>query len=280
MKGGWDFEDAHKNGNLVAICETDKHRLASAAKRYPKAKPYADYRKMLDEMDKSIDGVASARPTTATPSSVTAMKMGKHCFCQKPLTHTIGEARLMAQIAREKKLCTQMGNQGTAPARCARPRRRSVGGLGKVTEVHVWTARPNWPQGDEKPARRTLPRAARLGPVDRTGPHASLRQVLPPHVLARLLGFRHRRLGDMACHTVNMPYMGLDLRNPTTVVARPPATIRTASRSGRKSPSSSPPTTARRPEAVLVRRRQAPARSTLRGKADRRPRLPGGRREG
>ncbi len=161
LKGGWDFEDAHKNGNLVAICETDKHRLASAAKRYPKAKPYVDYRKMLDEMDKSLDGVVVSTPDHShAVISVAAMKMGKHCFCQKPLTRTIGEARLLAQIAREKKLCTQMGNQGTALAslRKAAALLRAKA-FGKITEVHVWTARPNWPfpQGDEKPAPEPAP---------------------------------------------------------------------------------------------------------------------------
>ena len=104
------------------------------------------------------------------------MKMGKHCFCQKPLTRTIWEARLMADVAREKKVCTQMGNQGTAyldPAARGGACRGQV--VGKVSQVHVWTDRPNWPSSRAKSADVGAGAAdVRLGPVDRSGPHASL----------------------------------------------------------------------------------------------------------
>ena len=113
---------------------------------------------MLDEMGKSIDAVTVSTPDhTHAPAALMAMRMGKHCFCQKPLTHTIYEARLMAQVARESKVATQMGNQGTAERRAAsrRPPSSGPGVLGTVKEVHVWTNRPVWPQGGERPQART-----------------------------------------------------------------------------------------------------------------------------
>ncbi len=115
-KGSSDSSDAGNAGDMVAICDVDEDTLDNAGeKRFPKAKRYTDFRKMLDEMGKSIDAVTVSTPDhTHAPAALMAMRMGKHCFCQKPLTHTIYEARLMAKVAKEKKVATQMGNQGTA----------------------------------------------------------------------------------------------------------------------------------------------------------------------
>ena len=144
-KGDSDSSEAGKNGgNIVAICDVDQNSLDRKAKQFPKAKQYRDYRKLLDEMGKDIDAV-----TVSTPdhnhgiASIRAMKMGKHCFCQKPLTQTVAEARLMRQLSKEKKLATQMGNQGSAESGL----RRAVeviqsGAIGDVEEVHVWSNRP------------------------------------------------------------------------------------------------------------------------------------------
>ena len=112
-KGHSDSDDAASHGDMVAICDVDKSRLAGALKRFPRRKGYTDFRKMLDEMGKSIDAVTVSTPDHMhAPASLMAMRMGIHCFCQKPLTRTIYEARLMGQVARENKLATQMGNQG------------------------------------------------------------------------------------------------------------------------------------------------------------------------
>ena len=115
-KGGEDSEDAGKAGDMVAICDVDETRLNTAGdKQFPKAKRYADFRKMFDEMGKSIDAVTVSTPDHVhTAIAIMAMRMGKHCFCQKPLTRGLYEARLMADVAREMKVATQMGNQGTA----------------------------------------------------------------------------------------------------------------------------------------------------------------------
>src|SRR5437762_3129323 len=124
---------------------------------------------MLEEMDKQIDAVTVSTPDhTHAPASILAMKMGKAVYCQKPLTHTVYEARLMRETAEKMKVATQMGNQGTAEDGL----RRAVeiiraGVLGPVHEMHVWTNRPIWPQGDEAilkvPAARDAALAALHG---------------------------------------------------------------------------------------------------------------------
>src|SRR5207248_5222041 len=121
--------------------------------KHPHAKTYYDYRRMLEELGDKIDAVTVSTPYhTHAPSSVMAMRMGKHCFCQKPLTWSVEEARLMRTLAAEKKLCTQMGNQGTARNgfRAGVELIRS-GILGPIKEILVWTNRPIWPQGMHRP---------------------------------------------------------------------------------------------------------------------------------
>lgn len=221
-KGASDSADAAASGDLVAICDVDDKKLAAAGARYPKAKKYNDFRKMLEEMGKSIDAVTVSTPDHVhAVAAAMAMKMGKHCFCQKPLTHTIYEARRLGQIAREMKVATQMGNQGTAAAglrRAAALLRKGI--LGRVTEVHVWTNRPIWPQGGPRPAPKPVPKELHwdlwLGPA----PERPYGDGYHPFSWRGWWDFGTGALGDMACHTVNMPYMGLELRDPVSVQAR------------------------------------------------------------
>lgn len=101
-----------KSENIVALCDVDERRAAESFERYPRDKKYQDFRKMLDQMEKQIDAVVVATPNHIhAPASVMAMRMGKHCYCEKPLTHSVYEARLMAKLATEKNLATQMGTQ-------------------------------------------------------------------------------------------------------------------------------------------------------------------------
>jgi predicted dehydrogenase len=149
-----------------------------------------------------------------------AMRMGKHCFCQKPLTHSIYEARLMAQVAREKGVATQMGNQGTAGSGLRKAAAMmKAGALGTVTEVIVWSNRPIWPQGGPRPEPTDPPPNLKwdswLGPA----PERPYGNGYHPFAWRGWWDFGTGALGDMACHTVNMPYMGLDLFNPTSVQA-------------------------------------------------------------
>ena len=152
-KGGSDTADAARFGNVVAICDVDDDILNKAAQKYPQARKYNDFRRMLDEMGKGIDAVTISTPDhTHAPAAAMAMRMGKHCFCQKPLTHSIYEARRLAQIARETKVATQMGNQGSAGSGLRRNAALvRAGALGTVKEVHAWTNRPIWPQGIARP---------------------------------------------------------------------------------------------------------------------------------
>src|SRR5690606_19661440 len=125
--------------DVVAICDIDDQRLENAAQRFTKAKRYNDYRKMFDEMQGSIDAVTVSTPDHShAPAAAMAMRLGKHCFCQKPMTHDIYEARKLAEIAREMKVATMMGNQGTAePALRKAAAIIQAGTLGTVSEVHV-----------------------------------------------------------------------------------------------------------------------------------------------
>jgi predicted dehydrogenase len=220
-KGGEDSKDAGNAGDMVAICDVDDKRLAGAASRFPKAKKYNDFRKMLDEMGKSIDAVTVSTPDHVhAVAAATAMRMGKHCFVQKPLTHSLHEARVLGELARANKLATQMGNQGTAHGGLRKGAALvKAGAIGTVKEVHVWTNRPIWPQGVPRSAVEQPPSFLHwdlwLGPA----PVRPYGRNYHPFCWRGWWDFGTGALGDMACHTVNMPYMALDLRDPVSVVA-------------------------------------------------------------
>ncbi len=221
-KGDSDSADAGRAGNMVAICDVDDQQLNRAGTKWEKAKKYADFRKMFDEMGKSIDAVTVSTPDhTHAIASVMAMKQGKHCFTQKPLTKSVYEARVMAQVARENKVATQMGNQGTA-SNSLREAAAVVqsGVLGKVTEVHVWTNRPVWPQGIDKPTDTPpVPSHIHWDEWLSCAPKRPYNPAYHPFKWRGWWDFGTGALGDMACHTLNMPYMALDLKDPVWIQA-------------------------------------------------------------
>src|SRR5690606_20011820 len=153
-KGTGDIKYAAVNGQRVAaLCDVD---FSGSAKRsvenFPKAKLYADYREMLDK-EKDIDAVTISTPDHVhAPAASFAMQRGKHVYVQKPMTNNIREARILTQMARDKKVVTQMGNQGAS-----NPLLKMVQGwidsgkLGKISQVKIWTNRPVWPQGFAMP---------------------------------------------------------------------------------------------------------------------------------
>src|SRR5213593_873926 len=147
-KGASDVANVD-NENIYALCDVDEAHAAGSFQKYPQAKRFKDFRVMLEKEGRHIDAVTVSTPDHMhAPAALMAMKMGKHVYCQKPLTHTVSEARQMAEVAREHKVATQMGNQG----HCNPDTRRLVeliqaGVLGEVSQVHVWTDRPIWPQG-------------------------------------------------------------------------------------------------------------------------------------
>jgi len=220
-KGSSDSADAGGSGDMVAICDIDTNRLAGAQKRFPEAKAFTDFRKMLEEMGDSIDAVTISTPDhTHAAAALMAMRMGKHCFCQKPMTHSIYETRLMAKVAREKGVATEMGNQGTAePGLREAAAVIKAGALGTVTEVHVWTNRPIWPQGGPRPEPEECPPHIKwdlwIGPA----PYRPYAKGYHPFAWRGWWDFGTGALGDMACHTLNMPFAALDLRDPISVQA-------------------------------------------------------------
>ena len=211
--------EALSDQNIVAICDIQDDLLAAAQAAHPKARTYADFRAMLERKD--LDAVVVSTPdhTHAAATSM-AIKMGKHCYTQKPLTHTIYEARRLGELAREHKVVTQMGNQGTAESGVRRAAATiQAGALGDVKEVHVWTNRAIWPQGTKRPAESECPSFVKwedwIGPAE----FRSYAEGYHPFKWRGWWAFGTGALGDMACHTMNMAYMGLGLRDPISVQA-------------------------------------------------------------
>jgi predicted dehydrogenase len=222
-KGDSDTADAARLGVVVALCDADRNTLAAAAKKYPDAKLYTDYRIMFREMEKELDAVTVSTPdhNHALPSAM-AMVRGMHVFCQKPLTRTLFEARMLNDLARKHRVATQMGNQGTANDELRRAAAWvRAGACGTVREVHVWTDRAAgwWPQGvghpmpDFKP--ETVDWDAWLGPA----PIRHFSKAYHPFAWRGFWDFGSGALGDMGCHVLNMPFMALDLVDPVSVQA-------------------------------------------------------------
>lgn len=220
-KGGGNLGDVSSQ-NIVALCDVSEGPVRSNATRFKEAKTYWDYRRMFDEMHNQIDAVVVSTPdhSHALPSLI-AMELGKHVYCEKPLTHNIYEARLMRDTARKYKVATQMGNQGTAENGL----REAVeiiraGQLGKVTEVHIWSNRPVWPQGCERPKETPpVPKDLHwdlwLGPA----PERPYHPCYQPFNWRGWIDFGTGAIGDMGCHTMNLPFMALKLSNPISVWA-------------------------------------------------------------
>ena len=221
--GGQGAENLEKvaGENIVALCDVDEQRAADAFQRHPKAKRFRDYRKMLDGLHQQIDAVVVSIPDHMhAPVSLAAMELGKHVYCEKPLTWSIDEARRMASLAREKKLATQMGTQGMAAdgARTGIEIIRS-GVLGDVTELHVWTDRPAgwWPQGIDRP-RDTPPVPSNLDWNLWLGV-ASARPYHPAYCPFAWRGWKDfgtGAVGDMGIHNAAMPFAALELGPPAS----------------------------------------------------------------
>jgi predicted dehydrogenase len=205
---------------IVALCDVDAARAAEAFKQYPDIPHYQDFRMMLDKEGKRIDAVHVSTPdhVHAVAASM-AMKMGKHVYCQKPLTHTVSEARSLMLTARRMKVVTQMGTQGH-PTYTRLVEIIESGAIGPVREVHVMTDRPIWPQGmqrptDTPPVPDTLAWDLWLGPA-RSRPY---HPAYLPFVWRGWWDFGTGALGDMACHLMDGAFWALKLQYPTAVEA-------------------------------------------------------------
>ena len=217
-----------KDDNIVALCDVDHRHAARTFRDHPKAKTYHDFRVMLDKQ-KEIDAVIVATPDHwHALVSMTAIKMGKHVYCEKPLTHTVYEARKLAEAAREHKVATQMGNQGQASERTRQLSEMIwAGAIGPVREVHVWTDRPlrgmfdiYWPQGVGRP-KETPPSPSTLNFDLWLGP-APVRPYHPAYLPFKWRGwwdFGTGALGDIGCHAMDPIFRALKLGHPTSVDA-------------------------------------------------------------
>ncbi len=222
-KGRSDSEDANRAGDVVAIVDIDDETIEKESKRF-KTNPtdFHDWREMLEKMGDKIDAVTVSIPDHShAVATAMAMKKGKACYTQKPLTHSIWEARRMAEIAKEKGVATQMGNQGSEKPGLREAVARIKGGfIGAPKEIHVWTNRPVWPQGIAKPAGSKPP--ANVHWEHFIGP-AKFREYDPAYHPFKWRGFWDfgtGALGDMACHTMNMPFAACELINPVAVQAK------------------------------------------------------------
>lgn len=213
--------DAIKNEDVVGICDVDSNYLNRAATQFPSARKYADYREMISsEADRADAIVIAVADHNHTPASIRAINAGLHCYCEKPLSHTIHEARLVAQAAKAKGVATQMGTQIHAGSNY----RRVVeviqsGAIGDVKEVHVWVGK-GW-GGGERPEKGETPPANLdwnlwLGPAPER-PYSAGRY--HPAQWRRWWDFGQGTLGDMGCHYMDLPFWALELKHPISCEA-------------------------------------------------------------
>jgi len=206
--------------NIYALCDVDDKAAADAYVSYPKAKRYKDFREMLEREQKNIDAVTVATPDHChAAAALLALKLGKHVYCEKPLTRALGEVRALERAARKAKVATQMGNQGHAGEGTRQIREWvEAGAIGSVREVHFWTNRPIWPQAMDRPLEEyyvpaTLAWELWLGP-------APMRPYHPAYAPFKWRGwwdYGTGALGDMACHIMDAAFWTLNLGYPTRI---------------------------------------------------------------
>ncbi|HEY4300783.1 MAG TPA: Gfo/Idh/MocA family oxidoreductase [Candidatus Didemnitutus sp.] len=222
---GWDAVQGMKGENFVAFCDVDDVRAAKTFEEFPQVPRFKDFRRMLDQLGNKIDAVTVSTPDHMHfPIAMAALSLGKHVFVEKPLAHTISEARKLADfVAAHPRQQTQMGNQGHAGEGMRLLKEwLDAGVLGEVREMHSWTDRPIWPQGVNRPD------------------HSKMRPVVPPTLDWELwLGVAADReydpaympftwrgywdfgtgaLGDMGCHIMDGAFWALGLTAPTTII--------------------------------------------------------------
>jgi predicted dehydrogenase len=221
-QGKYNLENV-KHENLVAMADVDEKFLAAAGELAPKAKKFADYRRMLEEMGKGIDAVVVATPDHSHAyAAVLAMNLGKHCYCEKPLAHNVHEVRLMRKAAKKNNLVTQMGTQIHAQDNYRRVVELiKAGAIGPVKEVHVWVDgyyhggdRPH----EKKPAPDTVNWDLWLGPAPRRDYHEGLH----PFFWRGWWDFGGGKFSDMACHHMDIAHWALDLMLPEAVECEGP----------------------------------------------------------
>lgn len=219
--GNANLKNMETTENIVALCDIDWKYSKPVFDRHPQAKKYWDYRKMYDEMGKSIDAVLVATADhTHAMITADAMTLGKHVYTQKPLTHSVYESRLLTNLAKKYDVATQMGNQGSSLAEGVDLICEWIwnGEIGEVTKVECATNRPIWPQGLNAPEKvDKIPSTLNWDLF--TGP-AKLRpfnKTYHPWNWRGWWDYGTGALGDMACHILHQPFRALKLLYPTKV---------------------------------------------------------------
>ena len=221
-KGGHNIQQL-KSQNFVALCDVDANFLESAAKQWPDARLYRDYRKMLEAEQSKIDAVVvSTADHTHAPASAAALDLGKHVYCEKPLTNTVREARVVAELAQKNRLVTQMGTQihaGNNYRRVVEMIRSQA--IGSVHSVYNWCNK-GWSDGRftawDKPVPAHIDWDLWLGPAKKRPYSPNIH----PSNWRRFWEYGSGTFGDMACHVMDLPFWALDLRHPTAVKAEGP----------------------------------------------------------
>ncbi len=209
--------------NIVALCDVDDEYSAEVYKKYPDAGVYTDYRNML-EKQKDIDAVIVATPDHShAVTALAAMELGKHVYVQKPLTHSVNEARALTEAAKKYKVATQMGNQGHS-GEGARLVCEWIwdGAIGHVRQVHAWTNRPVWPQGVEVDRPSEQPKTPETLNWDLWIGPAPMRPYHPIYLPAKWRAwwdFGTGALGDMGCHILDPVAWALKLKYCESVEA-------------------------------------------------------------
>jgi len=226
--------------NIAALCDVDSAVLDRRGAEYPGARKYTDFRKMIEK--EKLDGVIVAVPDhNHAYISVYAMKHGLNVYCQKPLTQTVHEARIMARVAAETKVVTQMGTQTSAEPRTLRTVELiQSGALGEITDVYMSKDRPIWPQGYDRPAgedpvpptldwdlwlgtapvrpfRNQWPEGHAVYSPERKRQFRSGSSVYHPLTWRGWLDFGSGALGDIAPHSMNVIFLALDLGAPSAI---------------------------------------------------------------
>jgi len=215
--------DAVKGENIVALCDVDQQRAGSVLDQYPRARKFADFRRMLDELDRQIDAVVVSTPDhTHAVACVKAMQMGKHCYCEKPLAHSVHEARRMADLAAANKLATQLGIQRHCWDNFARVVELiQADTIGPVRKCHVWIGGNRG--GGRRPAE-TPPVPSHLnwdlwlGPA----PQRPYHPAYAPYGWRFWWDFGTGETGNLGCHHLDLPFQALNLRHPLTIEADGP----------------------------------------------------------
>lgn len=211
---------AMSSENIVALCDVDWKYADKCFREFPGARRYRDWRRMFDESGSTIDAVMVATADhTHAAISATALTLGRHVYCQKPLTHSIYESRLLTRLAERYKTATQMGNQGNSGDGVRKLCEWIWNGeIGEIREVHTWTDRPIWPQGMERPKKvmpvpKTLDWDLFIGPA----PMRPYNEIYTPWNWRGWWDFGTGAFGDMACHVLDPVYRALKLGYPEKV---------------------------------------------------------------